>query len=37
MKRTTLTSSLNEISTVQQGKRVVMRGGGVTPPTPTQN
>jgi hypothetical protein len=33
-RRMTVTSSLNEISTDQLGIRVVVREGGVTPPTP---
>jgi hypothetical protein len=34
-RRTTVTSSLNEISTNQLGNRVVVRGEGVTPFAPT--
>jgi hypothetical protein len=34
MRRITVTSSLNEISTDQLGIRMVVREGGVTPPTP---
>jgi hypothetical protein len=34
-RRITVMSSLNEKITDQLGKRVVMRGGGLTPPAPT--
>jgi hypothetical protein len=34
-RRITVTSSLNVKSTDQLGSRMVVRGGGVTPPAPT--
>jgi hypothetical protein len=34
LRRITVTSSFNEISTDQLGKRIVLRGKGFTPSTP---